>query len=620
MTRFPPIVVAAVAVLMAVVLLPVQTGFAEEPQPAVQSQSGQYAGLGISGIGISWNESKVILDVVPGGPAAIEGTLIKDDVIVSIGEGVTGSTTDITNMTLDQATLLVRGVEGSFVRIVFQRRGENQTRTVTLRRGRIPDLNALVQQAATPAGTLTRPVSEAYFIVCAIHWAYAQWPRLDESSASLTAQLAVCRKLADMAKLRAHALECTELELLADQLDRVLRDYEAFLVNKGLIHDAAAADVLNEAGFSLLGMVEPFLMKAGPKGWILAGIIGVVDFLVSSGSIAKVEERLVRQEQDRIFADLNQQAEYFQRVVGRVSKARGWSAVDANFVDDARRPQDPFQRFASARQNYLVAFTARTNAEAAEEALYAASLVPPGPNSQELVIQMLDIACEASRDAALGSFEEGNGRFDKKIASRGVLICSARRILGEDPTGHVRFNLAMCLNGAGNADKALAVANELIDGGAAERKLRNNPTWSYNYACLLSLNGDVDKSLDWIRHAFGLGMSNIKLVRADPELANVRALRAKEFADLVSVNLTGNIVWWSILSEDYTITNHSKFAITNLTVKPIIVRKDGRTNLELTVERIEPGDTFTWRNVASISRKDFLSFEFGEWDCDQKDK
>jgi carboxyl-terminal processing protease len=106
--------------------------------------------LSLEGIGAvlrNENEYTVVQQVVPGGPADKSGQLHSEDRITSIGEGPSGTMTDVVGWRLENVVGLIRGPKGSRVRLQVLPKGTlpgGSTATVTLTR----DTIQLEEQAA----------------------------------------------------------------------------------------------------------------------------------------------------------------------------------------------------------------------------------------------------------------------------------------------------------------------------------------------------------------------------------------------------------------------------------------------------------------------------------------
>jgi carboxyl-terminal processing protease len=74
-----------------------------------------YQGIGAS---LQLDDDLVkVLNVIPGGPAAIDGRLKPNDRITGVGQGTSGEVTDVVGWQLDDVVQLIRGQQGSTVRL-----------------------------------------------------------------------------------------------------------------------------------------------------------------------------------------------------------------------------------------------------------------------------------------------------------------------------------------------------------------------------------------------------------------------------------------------------------------------------------------------------------------------
>lgn len=78
--------------------------------------------LSLSGIGATLTSEDGlirIVEIVPGGPAAKDGRLKKEDRIIAVGQGRDGKMVDVVNMSVANAVKLIRGKEGTVVRLAI---------------------------------------------------------------------------------------------------------------------------------------------------------------------------------------------------------------------------------------------------------------------------------------------------------------------------------------------------------------------------------------------------------------------------------------------------------------------------------------------------------------------
>jgi carboxyl-terminal processing protease len=76
--------------------------------------------LSYEGIGASLqlvDDYVTVLNILPGGPAAVNGTLTANDRIISVGEGKTGKPVDVVGWRLDDVVQIIRGKVGTTVRL-----------------------------------------------------------------------------------------------------------------------------------------------------------------------------------------------------------------------------------------------------------------------------------------------------------------------------------------------------------------------------------------------------------------------------------------------------------------------------------------------------------------------
>jgi carboxyl-terminal processing protease len=105
------------------------------------------------GIGVNIQDHNRVAALVPGSPAVASGFLKPNDRIVAVGQGDFGAMTDIRRLTMKEYIALIRGAEGTTVRLEITRPGEEKHRTVTLRRARVRDTASQIEARLMTAGT-----------------------------------------------------------------------------------------------------------------------------------------------------------------------------------------------------------------------------------------------------------------------------------------------------------------------------------------------------------------------------------------------------------------------------------------------------------------------------------
>jgi hypothetical protein len=257
----------------------------------------------------------------------------------------------------------------------------------------------------------------------------------------------------------------------------------------------------------------------------------------------------------------------------------------------------------------------------AGRAVYAAQLIPDDKIYSQFRSEMLISACDISLLAAqtsmaqIVSTEKGQTVFisyGTPIAKESVRICHTRLLYDPDLTDQGKYRLSQSLHAAGFFAEALKVA-------ASAKGQAKNVEYSYDFACLSSLNDLFKQSLDWLEYSFSLGLTEIQWARIDPDLAKLRAAYPAEFKALTEVKMSGKLIEdWAY--DDYQVTNNSKFALTNLVLNPVITTRNGRIHKKLTAARIDPGRTYTWEDAFSVNFKEYWHLDFGEWDAHQKER
>jgi hypothetical protein len=114
-----------------------------------------------------------------------------------------------------------------------------------------------------------------------------------------------------------------------------------------------------------------------------------------------------------------------------------------------------------------------------------------------------------------------------------------------------------------------------------------------------------------------LGFNQIAFARKDPDLAWMRETEATRFAAVTQVNFEWTFHWGVLfLSDDIVLTNKSPFAITNVKVTPRVkFTSDPDWEQTFQVDRIEPGQTYTWQTRISPRAADRSSE--ASLSCDQ---
>ncbi|KAF1699300.1 carboxy terminal-processing peptidase [Pseudoxanthomonas suwonensis] len=118
--------------------------------PRTAENFNQAMSLSLEGIGAQLQRQDdvvVVREIIPGGPAALDGTLKAGDRIVGVGQGKSGAIEDVIGWRIDDVVAKIRGAKGTQVRLEYipaENGIDGEHRTVTLTRARVQ----LSEQAA----------------------------------------------------------------------------------------------------------------------------------------------------------------------------------------------------------------------------------------------------------------------------------------------------------------------------------------------------------------------------------------------------------------------------------------------------------------------------------------
>jgi hypothetical protein len=163
-----------------------------------------------------------------------------------------------------------------------------------------------------------------------------------------------------------------------------------------------------------------------------------------------------------------------------------------------------------------------------------------------------------------------------------------------DPTGEFRERRAWALMQCGELEGALKQALDV-------EPLRKD-TWryAYNLACLYSSMNKTEDALSWLDRAIRkLDFENIHLARNEPDLENLRAQQQAGFANLVAVKYAVQLEF-GVFNDDVLLRNTSAFALSNVSLALRIKSGSNLIERELSVERIERGQTHRWMNALRV--------------------
>jgi tetratricopeptide (TPR) repeat protein len=497
-------------------------------------------------------------------------------------------------------------------------------------------------------------VDERLFLLRLLETMYETWPTDVRDQNAFVAAAAEHRATA--IRMREHCRReklGADLEGCFNEYVQTLDAYTDFLANIGQIRKEAAEQAQKDgfnAGFNA-GMSGAGAYGAMQQGNYTSGeaaavalIIGGIQYLVDSSDKTNkrdaAEKRLVEAAARNMYDRFISSLENIQAAARKLTKANGWGRAEAGFeldfqaaaqvqqlierndiqgllrvYDDASRsrPRDPFVRLA---RNAHRAEVDNKNPAAllrhARDCLDAASLVPEGQIFDEFRTMCVYLSAELAYEARSVEIMTGIKPAGSTEASQFAVSCYDWILKNgpRDSTGKLGEDRAFCLMTDGQLDAALEQANKV----AEQRK--NDPVFSYNYACLMSRIYNTDRALEWLNAAIRQGYTDVLHIKADPDLENLRRREAKGFAEAVKITYTWAIDWGTF-NDDIILTNTSKFPISGVVLDAVFVENGTRWTTRMkTNVIIRPGESYRWVKVVSI-RRSHLTACSATLTCDQ---
>jgi hypothetical protein len=455
-------------------------------------------------------------------------------------------------------------------------------------------------------------IDEELFLVRALETTYDRWPRDVTDRQVLRDWVVRGRELATRlrATIRARELDPGVARMYDDCLG-LIDAYEAYLVNLGAIDRDSLRQAdgdAQKAASTALGLGYRAGVATSQRGntdrdsvavGLVAGIIG--------GAFDKYQRDQARNEQQRqaIEAEGRKLDATWTRVraeaealASQVAARRGWKAGEAGFdgyrsqgMGDylGRRPRDPFLRAANARIREA-GESPEAVLEDARTCVACARMVPAGPvydaYRAEFLASAAELATQACNRQLVGSAYKNGPTPGTPEAVR---ICRALlSIAPADPDGVGNYNLAKALGCAGQYAEA-------VETSWRAKPFHNDPTFAYNFACLLSLDGQSKAAHDWLEYALRQGFSDVAHARIDADLERLRAERSEDFANLTQVRFTWSIGWGIIGPDQVVVRNESIFPLTavRLTAHVTSSGYPGWDNT-MACNYVPAGGSFTW--------------------------
>lgn len=410
-------------------------------------------------------------------------------------------------------------------------------------------------------------------------------------------------------------------EFLAD-IGAINADFKRRIEGTGTLVEGVEAGAKAGVGLALAG-VEPMTATLAIGGLMIKQGIATYEERnrLSQEQAAAIDRRLDKYlaERSRLIGHVEVQAEV-------LAEKHGWKAAEVGFDQDeeesarladavtssdfqyltehlqelqAARPRDPFV-FASTgilkeTQARSVGTSndkeaSRLHREAKEQYLRAARLVPHGRFHESL---RCDYFWKAARNASLRLYHEPQAKDEDAI----TISEAALRGQPRDPTGKLRFTKAFALARNGRAHEAVEVFKSCASA------LGDKASTHYDWACLLSLADRPDEALEHIEAAWGKGLRNVRNLREDRDLTNLRRKHGRWFGEHTTpqcdVRMDYGWAW-----NDAVATNTSGFPITRAIVVVTLKGIDGAESKEVyQVGHLADGQSRTVSGVFDGKRK-----------------
>lgn len=479
-------------------------------------------------------------------------------------------------------------------------------------------------------------VDEDLFTLHAVQYLYDRWPSDFSETASMVAQLRAIDRCIGRLKAGAEVRKADSqiIDSIDDCRAKVVA-YQTYLRDTGAI----AADTSIAADRDTTASVQAAL-KAGVEVGQAASdggysdrqsagaglIVGIAALAIDSANREQRREAARQQQQDAADEALNRACddivERNKLRAEKIETAKGWTSGSAGldgFVSKSmhdlkvRRPDDLFLEVENAaiREENETAESVHNDSETCVRCFQR---VPKGSTYDVFRELFLNAGVQIGVQAAVmdlkdQSYTNGPSKYSPRaleMAEMYLALPYANASIGN-------YQLARAKAANGDLNGAINAAN-LVD------KADRDSTYSYIYAKLMSMYGNTDNSLAWLRVAFADGHSGVAHARTSPDFANLREKLPTEFTELTTVKNSWSVTWgYQINNDQISLTNKSAFALTNVVLTPSITSSGYPDwSKKLQCDRIDPGETYTWKlGVSEItSRGDDYKSE-ASLDCDQ---
>jgi hypothetical protein len=307
-------------------------------------------------------------------------------------------------------------------------------------------------------------------------------------------------------------------------------------------------------------------------------------------------------------------------IVSTMTTKYGWAAGEAGLDDFRstqmrdlmqRRPRDPFllTRNAGIRvKDEKVADMLRD----ARACVAAAEQIPGDSIYDAYRALFVGTGAQIARRAALDELSERAYVVPTPSAKEAIRLCLTAvdyyAKSGQVPDS-TYFDLVRSLMYDNRYQEANFYACKITS-------LKNDSSYAYDYACIMSRLKNFDRAMEWLQWSFRCGRQNTTWPRKDPDLGPLREAKPREFNELLSPKWEWRITWNRMLGDSITLTNSSPFPLTNVTLD-VTVTSSGNDDYSrrFTARFIAPGDDFSWD--ATITSRGDDAKDTAALSCDQ---
>jgi tetratricopeptide (TPR) repeat protein len=444
----------------------------------------------------------------------------------------------------------------------------------------------------------TAAVDEQLFLLYILDSTYRQWPAMQSSTTDVTNWLASTRYYLTPVRDHAWTNVRSEIGILYDECLQRVEDYEHFLVSHQFIEKATDDQIQDSQmwlGIDLSVAGVSLLASGNVVGAAFSGLLALGKSLYDQDQIALAKLQLIENEVRGNQRRFNVTLAHLQEVSKQLAKQHQWDSADVDFmVPPAMRDHDPFAIMSQIRQRATKAdLKAADYEDLTRNCQKASRLIPDKAPYRVFLASARHFAARLANQTCNLQIGGNYSGAPAPFAEEAIRLC--QDAIDADPFEDAEQSgvceLARALGMAGRFEEALNMMQR------TERR-REDPFFMYRKARLLSLTGEVDRSLDALSLAFRCGYDDIVFARSDPDLDALRHERKQDFEDLTSISWQWNVVEDWFLHE-VMLTNKSAFPLTN--VKLIVRYKSGST-IQIatgTVPRINPGKTHAFHDMIS---------------------